>query len=410
MGDKQIPVIFQPSGRTALVLPGTRLMEAAALAGIDLDMPCGGEGTCGKCRLVVCEGAAAPTIAERQTLSARELDEGVRLGCQSVISGPCTVEVPPTSLLGSSHQILIHRQTPADAPGGPAMLRPSAAPGGTQPETLVAAVDVGTTTLAAVLLDAESGQERALVARLNPQTAFGDDVLSRIRYAQMREGLDGLRRVITAAIDEMLGELAHQGGVDRVAVREVVFAGNTAMQQLLAGIDPSGLGRAPFVAATVEPMRLAAADLGLRAHPDARAYIFPAIGGFVGGDTVAGILATRLAEARGPTLLVDIGTNGEIVLAAGGKLLAASTAAGPAFEGARITHGMRAATGAIEKVLFDGRLRLGVIGNVLPVGLCGSALIDLAAELLRQGIIASSGRLLPPGQLPEGLSPNSAAA
>jgi uncharacterized 2Fe-2S/4Fe-4S cluster protein (DUF4445 family) len=129
------------------------------------------------------------------------------------------------------------------------------------------------------------------------------------------------------------------------------------------------------------------------------------IGGFVGGDTVSGILATGLAESQGPTLLVDIGTNGEIVLAAGGKLLAASTAAGPAFEGARITHGMRASSGAIEKVVCDGRLRLNVIGNVLPIGLCGSALIDLAAELLRYGVITSDGKLLAAGQLPDGLLP-----
>ena len=174
----------------------------------------------------------------------------------------------------------------------------------------------------------------------------------------------------------------------------------------MAGIDPRWLGEVPFVPATADPVQTAACRLGLRIHPRGRAYVLPVIGGFVGGDTVSGILATRLAESQGPTLLVDIGTNGEIVLAARGKLLAASTAAGPAFEGARITHGMRASTGAIEKVVCDGRLRLNVIGNVLPVGLCGSALIDLAAELLRHGVITSDGKLLAADQLPEGLLPD----
>ena len=173
------------------------------------------------------------------------------------------------------------------------------------------------------------------------------------------------------------------------------------MQQLLCGVDPRPLGEVPFVPAGGRGAGVAAPrNLGLHIHPRGSAYVMPVIGGFVGGDTVAGILATGLADADGPTLLVDIGTNGEIVLLADGKLSAASTAAGPAFEGARISCGMRGCTGAIEKVVVDGRLRINVIGNVPPVGLCGSGLIDVAAELLRHGLLTPQGRLQPPDQLP----------
>jgi uncharacterized 2Fe-2S/4Fe-4S cluster protein (DUF4445 family) len=218
--------------------------------------------------------------------------------------------------------------------------------------------------------------------------------------------LGQLHQAITGAVDEMIGQLAHQARVSRENVYEITFSGNTTMQQLLAGIDPRWLGEVPFVPATADPVQTRASRLGLRIHPRGRAYVFPVIGGFVGGDTVAGILVTGLAETEKPTLLVDIGTNGEIVLAAHGKLQAASTAAGPAFEGARITHGMRASAGAIEKVVCDGRLRINVIGDALPVGLCGSGLIDLAAELLRHGVITSDGKLLAADRLPGDLVPD----
>ena len=198
----------------------------------------------------------------------------------------------------------------------------------------------------------------------------------------------------------MIGQLCRQAGIPRERIYEVAFAGNTTMQQLLCGVDTSPLGEVPFVPAGGRGLTCPPRSLGLHIHPRGSAYVMPVIGGFVGGDTVAGILATGLADADEPTLLVDIGTNGEIVLLAGGKLSAASTAAGPAFEGARISCGMRGSTGAIEKVVVDGRLRTNVIGNVPPAGLCGSGLIDVAAELLRHGLLTPQGRLQTPDQLP----------
>ena len=464
MREAEIAVTFRPSGKTVHVPAGARLMDAAVQAGLTLDMPCGGEGTCGKCRLVVHEGAGQPTAAERRALSDAELDQGIRLACQSAVSGPATVQVPSASLLAASHQILAHSHAAAAGPTDPAVskryvelpppdrdrdesdlsrlqralgplradldllrelpgrLRQSSfrgtavlldgelvdfEPGNTESQSYTVAVDIGTTTLVAELLDANTGEERALTARLNPQTAFGDDVLSRILHVQQGpDGLGQLHRVIAIAVDEMIGQLVQQAGVPRESVYEIAFSGNTTMQQLLAGIDPRWLGEVPFVPATADPVQARASRLGLRIHPRGRAYVLPVIGGFVGGDTVAGILATGLAESEKPTLLVDIGTNGEIVLAAHGKLVAASTAAGPAFEGARITHGMRASAGAIEKVVCDDRLRIHVIGNVLPAGMCGSGLIDLAAELLGHGVVTAEGKLLALDRLPAGLLPD----
>lgn len=454
-------VTFQPLGGAVEVLPGTLLADAAAEAAITLDMPCGGEGLCGKCRVIVRQGAGEPGLEERRVFSAEELRRGLRLACQSAVIGPTVVEVPAGSLLATFHQILSDTQastadvtdpvvikrfvelTPPSRQDDaadlvrlgraigpewgrfptcqvdlelvrrlPALLRQSGfrgtavladgrlldfEPGNTVAQQFAVAVDVGTTSLVAMLVDLRTGRELAVAARLNPQTRFGDDVISRIVHAQTGpSGLDELRRAVCDAIDAMIGELTHRAGVPRERVYAVALAGNTTMQHLLCGIDPRFLGEVPFVPATGSGLAIDAADLGLRVHSRATAYVAPTIGGFVGGDTVAGMAATDLARHAMPTLLVDIGTNGELVLAAGGRLWAAATAAGPAFEGARIRDGMRASVGAIEKVTFDGRLHLQVIGGAAPLGICGSALIDLAAELLRHQVISPEGRMCGP--------------
>ena len=469
MREAEVAVTFEPSGRTVYVLEGTRLQEAAAGADIVLDQPCGGAGACGKCRLVLSGDLGRPTPAEVDFFSEEQLRAGFRLACQSAVCGPVTVEVPQTSLLASRHKILVQAEETAQVvtdpairkqyvelsvPGRgdddadlvrleraigpfevdlelvrniPARLREAnfrgtavlAAPAdadwrlidfepkNTETEAFAVAVDLGTTTLAGALLDLSTGEELAVVSRLNPQTRFGDDVLSRILHVRQRpDGLNELTNTIIEAVDEMIGELVGQAGIGRERIYELTFSGNTTMQQLLCGVDPSSLGVVPFVPATGRGLWLQAAELGLHAHPKAMACILPVIGGFVGGDTVSGILATGLAESGGPTLLVDIGTNGEIVLFADGKLSAASTAAGPAFEGARISHGMRASDGAIEKVVVDGRLRANVIGDVPPIGLCGSALIDVAAELLRHELLTPQGHLLTPDELPDNVLPD----
>ncbi len=286
-------------------------------------------------------------------------------------------------------------------------------PGNTEWDSFGVAIDLGTTTLVAALLDLATGRQVRIASRLNPQTRFGDDVLTRILMARRREGLsprrDGLeqlQRLVAEALDEMIGELCDATGIARRQVYHATLAGNTTMQQIFCGIDPGPLGEVPFVAAVRQGLAFPAAEGGLGIHPRGRVYVLPIIGAFVGGDIVGGILATGLADCTSPTLLIDIGTNGEIVLAADGKLTATSTAAGPAFEGARIAQGMRASHGAIEKVVVNQRLHVHVIGHVPPVGLCGSALIDATAELLRHGLVSPQGRLLPPEELPQGVLPD----
>ncbi len=467
MHEEEFAVTFEPGGKKAYVLGGTRLVEAAAVAGLTLDSPCGGEGTCGKCRVRFRNGAPKPTNCETELFSQKQRHDGWRLACQTTVIRPVVVEIPQASLLGSHHKILaelhgvssaptdpnvrkefVELNTPRRGDDVPDLIRLEKAvgpvdldlellrklpqklreqsfsgtavmlggelidfePGDTCHESLAVAVDLGTTTLAALLLDLESGNQLAVASRLNPQTGFGDDVLSRILHCRENsQGLNELHESVATAIDEMIGELAASTGANRRRIYEVVLAGNTTMQQLFCRIDPASLGEIPFVPATGHCLCVSAAKLGLHIHPRGRIQVMPVVGGFVGGDTVAGILATEMAEANGPTLLVDIGTNGEIVLSHDGRLTAASTAAGPAFEGARISQGMRAGNGAIEKVLIENsgshaRVRFNVIGNLPPVGLCGSALIDLAAELLRHGILLPQGRLCMPHELPAELS------
>ncbi len=257
------------------------------------------------------------------------------------------------------------------------------------------AFDLGTTTLVGALLDMTTGQERAVTAAMNPQTAHGDDVLSRIAVADRdNDALRELQRCIVHAVRDMAETLCARAGVSSRHVYNVAIAGNTTMQHLFCGFSPTSLGVAPFVPLFGRGMAIPAHGLDLGLHPRAQLYIFPVIGGFVGGDTVAGLLATQLRELDGPTLMVDVGTNGEIVLAHEGKLIAASTAAGPAFEGARISCGMRAADGAIEKVTINHDVELGVIGDAPPVGICGSGLIDLCGEMLNVGAITPDGRIL----------------
>ena len=463
MTGQHLRVIFEPQGRSVFVLEGSRLLEAAGRAGLLVDTPCGGMGTCGKCRVRITRGACEPTEADVAALGAEEIAAGWRLACQTAICAETVVEVPGSSLFASEHQILAEAQgaaaeevlpavrkvyvelpEPTLADGAADLIRLESAigpvqadlavlrslpralrdggfkgtaviadhrlkdfePGDTSDKCCGVAFDIGTTTLAASLMDLQTGEELAIASDMNPQVSFGDDVLARIqRSSEGPDSLAQLRDAVVGAMGSLIDQLCTTAGLDRRYIYEVSVAGNTTMEHLLCGVDVSQLGHVPFVPAYGRGLMIPAAELGLEIHRRADAYIFPVIGGFVGGDTVAGILATKLAQRREGVLMIDIGTNGEIVVARDGELWAASTAAGPAFEGARISCGMRATAGAIEKVVFDGDVRINVIGNADPIGLCGSGLIDLAAELLTCGAVTSDGRLLTGDGAPESLPP-----
>ncbi|MDR1958264.1 MAG: ASKHA domain-containing protein [Planctomycetaceae bacterium] len=270
----------------------------------------------------------------------------------------------------------------------------------TPPVTFVLAVDLGTTTLAAAILDAESAESMMVISRGNPQRIFGDDVISRLQKAsESAESRKKLQQVVVREINDMLAEMTRKLNIPPERIAAMTLAGNTVMEQLFCGIDSTNLGLFPFTPALKEYPLIPAGNLGINIHPDGVVMIFPVIGGFVGGDIVSGILATRMTEQPQPSLLIDVGTNGEMSLWHNGKLTCSATAAGPAFEGAGIEQGMVAEAGAIEQVdieqTVDGpKVKIQTIGNVSARGICGSGLIDAAAELLRTGIILPSGQML----------------
>lgn len=263
------------------------------------------------------------------------------------------------------------------------------------------ALDLGTTTLVAELLVLNAGTgnanpRRTYSTRINPQKKFGADVISRIQSTIERpESLEEMRDCVLSEIREMIAELVQERGIRAEQILSFILAGNTVMQQIFLGVDPRGLGFYPFLPATREYPVFCARELDIPIHPEAPVHLFSVPGGFVGGDITAGMIATqldRLDPSRKPALLIDIGTNGEIVLADQDRFYATATAAGPAFEGAGIEFGTIAVKGAIDRVEFDGSFRVRTIGDIPPIGICGSALIDLCAELLRIGMIDSRGR------------------
>lgn len=465
MQEKEIAIVFQPLDKTVYVLEGTRLLEAATAIGLNFEQPCGGEGTCGKCRVQVVGEVCTATMVDEAFFSPKELADGWRLACQAIVIGPATVEVPDSSLIDSQQIILTQTDTgrpliadPAvqkqflkltppmlgddrsdvarlKAAFGPITIAPEMLrslpeelrrndyhgtivaidgqfagfeSGDTSSERLAIAIDLGTTTLATELIDLTDGAKLGIASRMNPQVTFGDDVLTRICFARdNHSGLSQMQQIVIDTISDMITELVESQGVSRERIYEVFVSGNTTMQQIFMGLDVRSLGEAPFVTVTTESLSVNAARLGLNVHPHATVSTMPVIGGFVGGDTVSGILATGMIDEPGNILLIDIGTNGELAVWSEGRLLAASTAAGPAFEGARISQGMRGSIGAIERVVVDPeRLLINVIGNVLPTGICGTGIVDLTAELLRVGLLLPNGKLLAPDELPKGLLPD----
>ena len=370
MSSENKRVTLKPLGAELTAQAGTALRDLLFAQGVEF--PCGGQGRCRGCRVRVLEGSVDINAAQRERLSAEELAAGWRLSCQCSLEDDLVIEL---------------RQWDA------AILVDDTAFSFEPRDGLGVAVDLGTTTLVAQLLDLRTARVLGVRTALNAQARFGADVMSRVRFGLDASGAAQLRDIIRLQIGSLIEQLATASHTENQAIRDVTLVGNTVMHHLFCGLDVEPLSRYPFESSSLGAQSFVAAELGWRVTGNPRVRFLPCLGGFVGSDILAGIMATRIGEREELNALVDLGTNGEIVVGNRERLLCASTAAGPAFEGARIAMGMRAATGAISEVtLQGGALHCRVLGNVAAQGLCGSGLVDAVAAGLRLGKIQASGR------------------
>ncbi len=367
----RIRIDLQPLGKTLEVDAGARLQDV--LFGYGVEFPCGGRGRCRSCRVRVLEGSLAATAEDVAILTAQEIGEGWRLACRSRVSENVTLEI---------------RQWEA------AILADSTSFDFVPRDGLGIAVDLGTTTVVGQILDLRTGNVLGVQAGLNPQVVHGSDIMSRIEFASQPAGREKLQQLIRQGVGELARTLLRVARPRRETLRDIAIVGNTAMHHLFCGIDIAPLASYPFEPVHLEGRVFDASDLGWDIPGDAPVRFLPCLGGFVGSDILAGILATRMLESERPVALVDLGTNGEVVVGNRDGILCASTAAGPAFEGARIRMGMQAATGAVAEVsLVDGRPECRVLGGVAARGICGSGLVDAIAAGLDLGLIRPNGRL-----------------
>jgi uncharacterized 2Fe-2S/4Fe-4S cluster protein (DUF4445 family) len=450
-------VVFEPEGRRVTVAPGEVFLRAAHAAGIDVVATCGGRGRCHSCRIKVLKGSVPPpTIMDTVQLGHDEVREGFRLSCQTAVASDCSVMVaPPISegghkILSCAHDFRVSRleldpgvdkravkaKLPAEehhqtsdleeivgalGPGVseavpldvlrrvPGLLRDAGGEltvttfdrrvidiesGDTTAHKYGMAFDIGTTSIVGFLVDLSTGEQLGSAGSLNPQAVYGGDLMSRIAFAQFDPAaLKKLQARVLAAVNGFVKETCEKARVSPSHVYKVVIVGNTCMHHIFLGIDPTYVGLAPYAPSVRAPIVVPARELGIRVNPNAPVCFLPIVAGFVGADTMAVVLATRIDESAQVRVAVDIGTNGEVVMGSRRKLMACSAPAGPALEGAQIRHGMRGAVGAIEKVEITDDVRCGVIGGVPPIGICGSGLIDAVAKMLDAAVLDASGLL-----------------
>lgn len=389
-------VVFQHQGKehTVSFQDGDTLLAVARREGLLLPSPCNGNGTCGKCKVhVQQEGETAREVLACHTESAEGMHivipEGKDGSQVQILQEGHALSVDVKSRLRKEY---VAAEDFTQIWAGEALLGIEA--GNTSNELYGVVVDIGTTTLVTALFDLQSGRELAATSALNPQSHHAQDVLSRIRLASEDEGLELLHGQFIDILNEMTQQVAAKASVLRQSIYEFIFSGNTCMLHLAVKETPASLGKFPYTPVVEGDCYYQAAALGLEASSFAQVYLPPVLSAYVGADITSGVLAAGLAERQGITLFVDIGTNGEMVLAADGKLIATSTAAGPAFEGMNISCGMRAAPGAVEKftVTEDGPVAL-TIGKQPPVGICGSGLLDIVGQLVRHKAIGGNGKL-----------------
>ena len=459
MIQRKLEVTYQPFDRTTRVPPGTTLFSAAHWIGLPIDSTCGGRGTCGKCKVRVLEGASEVTTADHRLLRKDEVDNGWRLSCQAriyedmICEVPQLLRVPKAATMGLSRLVIIdpnvrkvyleltepdlHDQRSdvtrlrdaLSAEGHdmsasvpvlrtlPKTLRDAGfkvtavlagehlvaiEPGDTTEDCFGVAFDVGTTTLVGTLMNLRTGMAAAVSSTLNGQAPYGADVISRISHAMNgADSIEELKAAVVQTMNGILDDLYRDSGVSPERTYEAVVVGNVTMLHLLLGIDPTPISMMPFTPTFMDALSVPASEVGLRIHPAGFIQTLPALGAYVGADIVSGVLATNIAREDKMRVFVDVGTNGEIVIGSSQRTLATAAPAGPAFEGSQIKCGMRATDGAIEGVQLSDRVELQVIGgDVAPIGLCGSGLVDAVAQLLNVGLLDHSGRMRSAADVP----------
>jgi uncharacterized 2Fe-2S/4Fe-4S cluster protein (DUF4445 family) len=452
-------VVFHPSGKKAQADGRQTLLQMARALDIPIQTSCGGRKKCGKCRVIIeaVEGPL-PLLSHYEQKSLGDLTEqGFRLACETVLTCGAQIRIPEESLIqepviltaDTGQTIHFHLrpvvkpfylevpepelegittdedrllenlkkryglhiraldlqilkklpQTLRSEKGLTAFIRNKkellAIMPGKKERWFGVAIDIGTTTLVTYLFDLHNGKRLAVRAGLNPQVAFGDDLISRISFCQTRpDGLETLRTGLIHDLNRLITEASEEAGIDPQEILEATMVGNTAMHHFFAGLNPRYLALAPFPPVIRTSMDIPARDLELGINPAGNVHLLPLKAGFVGSDIIAGIMACRLHKTDTPTLFMDLGTNGEIVAGWKKQLICCSTAAGPAFEGGHIRWGMRASAGAIDEVRIDPdtlQVTWKTIHNEKPLGLCGSGIISALAEMIRRGIILARG-------------------
>ena len=453
---KHFNVIFKPDGKEISIHAGATLIEAASQAGIILNSVCGGKGICQKCvlqleprgqRVLACQHVVQNDLTvtipadsrffeqkilehgiDRQikvhpTVCKRYLKQRLCHGNPKVLEANLNkassnqVHLISSQAADQLKQLDLHtlsegltaichldpRLDDLDSQSNTYTVR-SFERGDTTGKIFGLTVDVGTTTVVAKLINMADGRCEATQATINPQSQYGDDVVNRIAYAKTGAKLDELNSAITECINGLTVRLCGQACIDAKYIYEMCVVGNTTMNHIFLRLPITQLGRAPYEAFSLDAHDVRADELKVEMNPAGNIHTVENIAGFVGGDTIAVALAVDMDGAEDVTLAVDIGTNGELVLGTKDKLYAVSCAAGPAFEGARIRCGSRAAEGAIEAIVVNnGDIVLDVIGNCAPRSICGSGLIDAVAVLLDLGIIDATGRFIEPGKVQDKL-------
>jgi uncharacterized 2Fe-2S/4Fe-4S cluster protein (DUF4445 family) len=471
---KTFSVTFLPEEKSVEIAPGKTIIEAAIAAGVPINSICGGDGVCGKCRVIVRSGKV--TAEPNEFLTRREIQRGVALACQTYPDGDVVVEVPLESRVGAVPRLAVEdalrfapishwvgegapyaydplsrkdylqlplatlddnisdqeriyrelrrrRDIPIMQTGlsilrqMPGLLRAGnwrvtvttgqrggtvevvqIEPGDTSSRNYGVAVDVGTTTVDAHLVDLGSSETVGAQAKYNSQISYGEDVISRIMYANTDEKLHTLRQCVVSDINDLIAGLTVETRTRLQDISYVMCAGNTTMTHLLLGLDVANIRREPYVPSASFAPVIRAAEVGIKINARGLLGVIPSVASYVGGDLVADVLVSGMNDSDDVSILIDMGTNGEIVIGNKDWLACCSASAGPAFEGGGITCGMRATHGAIEHIAFGEGCQTaecGVIGGGKPLGMCGSGLIDLVAELLRMGCIDRTGRFVP---------------